>query len=107
MAGKMEAQTRGWIARSETQEELMATLVAFTERAKAKTAKPAKFQEIALDWIQKIAIQNGRATGGLSLGDCISDEQHHRIAQWGDKAFCLTEKQMAVIVRENWDYIKS
>ncbi len=103
---KMKKQTQKMATSANSQRELLALLVNFTEQAEAKTTKAAKFQEMTLTQIVEIAESNGRPTGGCSLGDTILVQQHHRIVQWGDKAFCLSEKQMQVIVRENWDYLK-
>jgi len=103
---QMKKQTQKWIESSETQSELLSTLVAYTDAAQEKSPTPAKHQLLALDAIVKIANENGRPQGGLSLGDTILDQQYHKIGQYGAKAFALSEKQMNVIVRENWNYIK-
>ena len=100
-------QTRRIIENAQSQEQLLETLVAYTEAAKQKTSSAAKFQELTLTQIVEIAQENGRQTGGCTLGDCILTEQHHKIVQWGEKTFLLTEKQMNVIVRENWNWLKA
>ena len=105
---KAKEQVQGWIKQAQTQEELVARLVDFTEAAKQRTSFPAKYQIQALDWIEKIAVEKGQVAGGVpSLGQTIATQQHHRIAQYQERAYCLSEKQMAVIVRENWGYIKA
>ena len=95
------------IRRSNTQDEMIAELNEYVAGAKAHTDQAAKFQEAVLHEIQKIAIENGQIAGGPpSLGAHIMVQQHHKIAQYGKRAFCLSEKQMAVIVREEWDWLK-
>ena len=106
MDNKTKAQARGMIERAKTQEDLVAILMAYTEAAKTQTSKPAKFQEATLQYIEEIAVEKGQIVG-LSLGATIMVQQHHKIAQWGDKAFCLSRKQVEVIVRENWNFLKS
>lgn len=39
-----------------------------------------------------------------SLGETILIQQGHKISQWGDKAFPMSEKQIAVIAREIADF---
>jgi len=103
---KMKEQAQRWIEKAGSEEELLEILVAYTKAAGA-TAKPAKFQLLALDKICEIAQDNGAPSGGCSLGDTIRAQQYHRIQQWGPKAFCLSERQMAVVAREEWGFLKA
>lgn len=58
--------------------------------------------------IEEAANQAGRGMQGTpSLGDHIITQQAHRIAEYKDNAYKLSERQIAVIVRENWDWIRS
>jgi len=103
----IKSQVLQWIARSKTEEDLLYILIAYTQIARAQTDKPARFQEAALHYIQEIAIENGRVVeDDPSLGDTIMSQQHRKIIQWGNKTFCLSISQMAVVIKENWPFLK-
>lgn len=76
------------------------------------TASKKSEAELAA-WIFKVGQEKGAATqlkmadlltddkgGFASLGQTILSQQSHKIAQWGAKAFPLSEKQCQVIARE-------
>ena len=78
-----------------------------------KTAASRKSESELAAWIFKVGQEKGAATqlkmadlltddkgGFASLGQTILAQQSHKIAQWGDKSFPLSEKQCAVIARE-------
>lgn len=62
--------------------------------------KDAKTQLVLALTIQQIADERVAANKIPSLADTIIVEQSHKVAQYGDKAFPLSENQCGVIVRD-------
>jgi hypothetical protein len=73
----------------------------------AAEQRGARFQFNILMVIQQIAIDNGAPAGGVSLADVIMAEQNGRLQRYGDKAFPLSTKQIAVVVRESYPFFNS
>lgn len=71
------------------------------ELAKAPTAAT---QQIAIDTMHAIIARNPDkymlTSRGTSLAAQIRQEQRRKIEQWGEKAYTMSEKQIAVIARE-------
>lgn len=69
--------------------------------------KSAENQVAVLDTFNAVAAKRGRYQGGTpSLGDTILDQQVNKIRQYGDKAYKLSDKQVAVIIREIYQWRK-
>jgi hypothetical protein len=83
-----------------SQDDAVAALVEFGEKFGAKK------QLDLLYVITQIAVDNGRAVGGrVGLGDIILREQIEKVTRYGERAYCLSEKQIGVVVRENYPWI--
>ena len=69
--------------------------------------KSAAHQLAVLDTFNKVAATRGRYQGGApSLGDIILDEQVDKIRKYGDSTYKLSDKQVAVIIREVYQWRK-
>lgn len=67
----------------------------------------ANRQRMILDAFNKVAAKRGRYQGGTpSLGDIILDEQINKIRRYGDRTYKLSDKQVAVIIREVYEWRK-
>lgn len=61
----------------------------------------AAFQARAVEALYKAAIRRGMPSGGhATLADSIMGQFHDRISRFGTRAYALSDKQIAVIVRE-------
>jgi len=95
------------ISKSETQEQMVAELVKVYQVNQDNGRPGAKNQDKVIKAIEELAISAGRPAGGTpSLGDSIIAGQAQKIARYGSRAYSLSEKQLAVIVRENWGWVK-
>jgi hypothetical protein len=103
---KPKEYVSNWIEKANNQEELLAIFVKATRQMEDQAPQPAKSQEAFLDALNEIAVNKGRPTGGNSLGDTIMVQQHHKIIQYGSRTFCLSKRQIAVIIHENWAWVK-
>lgn len=75
-------------------EVLTAAIVGLGER------KGVKYQLAVVETMAQIATLRGRSESIPSTGDSIRDGQARKFAQYGEKAFCLSEKQVACIARD-------
>lgn len=68
------------------------------------TSQKADMQQMAIDTMHSIINRNPQKyavySRGVSLAAQIRQEQRAKIEKWGEKAFCLSEKQLGVIARE-------
>ena len=69
--------------------------------------RDARKQYALIEAMETEAARNGMQTGGMpTLGDEIMFAQQEKINQWGARAFPLSEKQIAVMVRDLEGYRK-
>ena len=72
-----------------------------------------KSQQQLSDWLVKVGAQKGAKTqlkmadlllddrgGFCTLAQTICAQQSHKLAQWGDKTFPMTQAQCMVVARE-------
>ena len=72
--------------------------------AQVLEARPAN-QYAVLDALDALSTDAGRKTAGTPTpGDTILYQFKHKLDQYGASTYPLSEKQIAVIVRENWDW---
>jgi len=66
----------------------------------------ARLEFAILSAFEAMAHAEGMPTGGYtSLGDTIMIQQAHRIEDFGEKAYRLSDKQVAAVIREVFPWI--
>lgn len=94
----MREQWAGWFNSSADLKSRLDGLRQASERAGRPIARD---QYAALEYMERAAVSNGMPAGGYgSLGQTIMVQQWHRIAQRGDRAYPLSDKQVGVVLRE-------
>lgn len=76
--------------------------------SKIDAAAPnAKAQWAIAHLLMILAEEAGKARAGTpELADSILDQQGRKIKQYGDSAYRLSEKQMQVVSRAAWGYLR-
>ena len=93
---------REWV---EGEIDLTAQLQGLTKAAEAAGRSAAKNQLAALEEMRKIALPERVLNSATpSLAETILVQQHHRIAEWKERAYPLSEKQVAVVIKEVEQY---
>ncbi len=84
-----------------TADELQAQVARWTGQ---DAAKAARNQLAVLDTLMKVAEERGRRNPVPSLGDTILIQQAHKLEQFADRTYPLSDKQVATVIRdvEGW-----
>lgn len=99
LAGKITGLLRKYVAAAGSADEL-------AEEIKSNTPN-AKMEYLVAQALLNLGQEAGLPrNGGPTLADNILDQQYAKVRRYGENSYRLSEKQIAVIARQVWGYLK-